>query len=228
MPAYFSDQSLRFLHNLSRHNERDWFHAHRADYETHVREPFQRLLADLQPDLAAVSLQFRADPRPVGGSLFRIHRDTRYAHDKSPYKRWQGAKLFHARHREVPTPSWYIHLQPGENFLAAGIWHPETPVLRRIRQFLVDNPQGWRRAAHDPALQRRWRLSEDEMLVRVPRGYPEDFEFRDDLRRRNFVIVRALDDATMTGPRLRQTIARELAATAPFMDYLCAALDLEF
>mgnify|MGYP002718352250 CR=1 FL=1 len=115
-----------------------------------------------------------------------------------------------------------------ENFLAAGIWHPETPVLRQIRQFLVDNPQGWSRAAHDPALRRRWSLSEDGMLVRVPRGYPDDFEYRDDLRRRNFVILRALDDATMTGPRLRQTIARELAATAPFMDYLCAALDLEF
>lgn len=228
MPAYFSEQSFRFLRGLARHNERAWFQAHKADYEAHVREPFQRLLDDLQPDLAAVSTQFRADPRAAGGSLFRIHRDTRFANDKAPYKRWQGARLFHARHREVPTPSWYLHLQPGENFIAAGIWHPDTPVLRRIRQFLVDNPQGWRRAANEPAFRRRWNLSDDGMLVRVPRGFPDDFEFRDDLRRRNFVVVRAIDDATMTGPRLRQTVARDLATTAPFMDYLCAALDLEF
>ena len=228
MSSYFTDRSLKFLRALARHNERAWFQAHRHEYETHVREPFQRLLGDLQAPLARVSAHFRSDPAKVGGSLFRIHRDTRYANDKSPYKRWQGAKLFHARHREVPAPSWYIHLQPGENFLAAGIWHPETPVLRRIRQFLVDNPQGWGRAAHDPALCRRWSLSADDMLVRVPRGYPDDFDYRDDLRRRNFVILRPLDDATMAGPRLRQTIARELAATAPFIDYLCAALDLEF
>lgn len=228
MTVYFSDRSFRFLRGLARHNERDWFHAHKADYEAHVREPFQRLLGDLQPALAAISPHFRADPRPLGGSLFRIQRDTRYARDKSPYKPWQGARLFHARRREVPAPSWYLHLQPGEHFFAAGIWHPDTPVVRRIRQFIVDNPEGWRRAAHAPAMARRYPLSDDEMLVRPPRGFPEDFPFLDDLRRRNFIVVRPLDDDLMTGPRLRATLERDLRATAPFMDYLCAALDLEF
>lgn len=228
MTAYFSDRSFRFLRGLARHNEREWFHAHKADYEAHVREPFQRLLGDLQPALAALSPHFRADPRPLGGSLFRIQRDTRYARDKSPYKPWQGARLFHERRREVPAPSWYLHLQPGEHFFAAGIWHPDTPVVRRIRQFIVDNPDGWRRAAHAPAMARRYPLSDGEMLVRPPRGFPEDFPFLDDLRRRNFIVVRTLDDGVMTGPRLRATLERDLQATAPFMDYLCAALDLEF
>jgi uncharacterized protein (DUF2461 family) len=62
----------------------------------------------------------------------------------------------------------------------------------------------------------------------VPKGYPDDFPFPDDLRRRNFVAERAIDDDTMTGPRLRQVLANDLAALAPFVDYLCAALDLEF
>jgi uncharacterized protein (DUF2461 family) len=66
------------------------------------------------------------------------------------------------------------------------------------------------------------------MLVRPPRGFPPDFEFIDDLRHRNFVAVRAIDDAVMTGPRLRQVLATDLTALAPFVDYLCAALDLEF
>ncbi|TWG86144.1 uncharacterized protein (TIGR02453 family) [Luteimonas sp. J16] len=228
MSTYFTDKSLKFLRALARHNERAWFQAHKADYEAHVREPFQRLLGDLQVPLARVSTHFRSDPAKVGGSLFRIHRDTRFSNDKTPYKTWQGARLFHERSRQVPAPSFYLHLQPGNGFFGGGIWHPELPVQRRVRQFIFDNPGGWKAAAHAPAFRRRFDLDRDEMLVRPPRGFPPEFEFIDDLRHRNFVAWRPLEDATMTGPRLLSILAKDLQAMAPFMDYLCAALDLEF
>lgn len=228
MPTYFTDASFRFLRALARHNERAWFQAHKADYETHVRAPFQRLLTDLQPALASISPHYRADPKPLGGSLFRIQRDTRFANDKSPYKTWQGARLFHARGRQVEAPSFYLHLQPGECFVGAGLWHPQPDTLRRVRHFLLDNPGGWRAAAHAPAFRKRFDLDDSETLARIPRGFPADSEFADDLRRRNFVAFRALDDGTMTGPRLRTMLEADLAALAPFVDYLCAALDLEF
>ena len=228
MPTYFSAASFRFLRGLARHNERAWFLAHKADYESHVRAPFQRLLADLEPALHAVSPQFRVDPRPVGGSLYRIQRDTRFAADKTPYKTWQGARLVHERRGQLATPLFYLHLQPGNCFVGAGLWHPDTPVQRRLRQFIFDNPAAWAAAAHAPAFARRYRLDDDDMLVRPPAGYPKDFAFIDDLRRRNLVAWRAIDDATMAGPRLRTVLARDLAALGPFVDYLCAALDLEF
>lgn len=228
MTTYFSEASFKFLRGLARHNERAWFLAHKAGYEATVREPFQRLLADLQPALAAISGQFRSEPKTVGGSLFRIQRDTRFSGDKAPYKSWQGARLFHARSRQVEAPSFYIHLQPGGCFVGGGIWHPSTPALRRIRQFIVDNPGGWQAAAHAPAFRRRYDLESGEMLVRNPPGFPADFRFIDDLRHKNFVAVRAIDDATMAGPRLRATLEKDLQALAPLVDYLCAALDLEF
>jgi len=228
MTTYFDERSFRFLRGLRRHNERAWFQANKAVYDDHVRAPFQRLLADLQPALAAVSEHYRSEPKGVGGSLFRIQRDTRFANDKTPYKSWQGARLFHARSRQVPAPSFYLHLEPGECFVGAGLWHPETPTQRKVRQFIVDNPGSWKAAAYAPAFRRRYDLESSDMLVRAPRGFPAEFEFLDDLRRRNFVATRAIDDATMTGPRLRQTLERDLQALAPFVDYLCAALDLEF
>lgn len=228
MATYFSDKTFKFLRALARNNEREWFHAHKPDYEAHVREPLQRLVTDLQPDLATVSLHYRADPKAVGGSLYRIHRDIRFSRNKTPYKSWQGMRLFHERFRETIAPLWYLHLQPGNCFIAAGIWRPESPALRRLRQFIVDNPAGWKAAAHAPAFRRRYRMGEDDMLVRPPRGFPADFAFIDDLRHRNFIALRDIGDSVVTGPRLRQVLARDLAATAPFMDYLCAALDLEF
>lgn len=228
MTSYFSDASFKFLRNLEHHNDKAWFNEHKAQYEEHVRQPFLRLITDLQPALAEVSEHFRADPRTQGGSLFRIYRDARFSNDKSPYKSWQGARLFHARRREVAAPSFYIHLQPGGCFVGAGIWHPEPDTQRRIRQFIFDNPGSWKTAAHDPKLLRRFELAQEEKMVRSPRGFPADFEFLEDLKQRNWVMWRSLDDAAMTGPRLLGTLEKDLAALGPFVDYLCAALDLEF
>jgi uncharacterized protein (TIGR02453 family) len=228
MSTYFSAASFRFLRALARNNDKAWFAAHKQQYEDHVREPFLRLLVDLQPDLAQVSTHFRSDPKTVGGSLFRIYRDARFSNDKSPYKPWQGARLYHERRKQVPAPSFYLHLQPGQCFVGAGLWHPEPDTQRRIRQFIVDNPGSWKAAAHAPKFRKRFEFEEAEKLVRAPRGFPAEFEFIDDLRHRNFVFWRSLPGETVTGPRLRQVVAADLAALGPFMDYLCAALDLEF
>lgn len=228
MATYFTDKSFKFLRGLARNNERPWFLAHKDEYDAHVREPFQRLLTDLQPDLHAVSEHFRSDPKTVGGSLFRIQRDTRFANDKTPYKTWQGARLFHARSKQVPAPSFYLHLQSGNSFIGAGLWHPETSTQRQIRQFIFNNPGSWKAAAHAPALRRRFDLEDEEMLVRPPHGFPADFEFIDDLKHKNFVVSRVIEDSVMLGPKLRQTLAKDLQTLGPFVDYLCAALDLEF
>lgn len=227
MSTYFTDKTFKFLRALGRNNNRDWFTAHKADYETHLRQPFLRLITDLQPDIAAISPHYRADPRPMGGSLFRIYRDTRFANDKTPYKTWSGARFFHERSKQVAAPSFYLHIAPGDCFVGGGIWHPEPDTQRRIRNFLLDNPSGWKQAVQAPAFKRRFELSGDS-LVRPPRGFPADHELIEDIKRKDFVAGAALDDDTVLGPRLRRTVAANFAALAPMVDYLCAALDLEF
>lgn len=228
MTSYFSDHGLQFLRMLADNNDRAWFHAHKQDYQTHVRAPFQRLLSDLQAPLRQASEHYLSDPKAVGGSLFRIHRDTRYSADKAPYKPWQGARLYHRRRRQTPAPAYYLHLQPGHSFIGAGLWHPEPETLRKLRQFIVDNPVAWQAAAHAPPLRRRYSFDDDEKLRRPPRGFDPQFAFIDDLRQRNFIAYRRLDDAMMTGPRLLPSVSRDLRTLAPWMDYLCAALELEF
>ncbi|MDX2298288.1 MAG: DUF2461 domain-containing protein [Xanthomonadaceae bacterium] len=227
MSTYFSDQTFRFQRALARHNEREWFHAHKADYEAHLRQPFLHLIADLQAPLAKLSAHFVADPRPVGGSLFRIHRDTRFSKDKTPYKPWAGARLYHQRSRETEAPSFYIHIAPGDSFVGGGLWHPGNPTTRRVRSFIADNPSTWQRFTHAAKFREHCNMVGDT-LVRPPAGFPADHPLIEDLKRKDFVAVCALDDALVTGPKLIPAIAERLTLVAPLIDYLCAALDLEY
>ena len=227
MSAYFGAQTLRFFADLERHNERAWFHANKARYEEHVRAPFLRLIADLAAPLQAISPHMTAEPKAVGGSLFRIQRDTRFSGNKAPYKTWAGARFAHERGREVPAPVFYLHLQPGRSFLGGGLWHPEPPVQRRIREFIVDNPDAWKRAVHSSAFRKRF-VMDGDTLVRAPRGFDPQHPLLEDLKRKDFVASQPLDDAAITGPRLRQQVVSGFTAAAPLLDYLCAALELEF
>lgn len=227
MSSYFTPRTFRFLRALARHNEREWFQAHKADYEAHVREPFLQLIGDLQAPLAQISPHYIANPRRMGGSLFRIHRDVRFSNNKAPYKTWSGARCYHERARQVHCPSFYIHIEPGNNFFGGGLWHPETATQRRIRDFIVDNPDAWTRATRDPAFLRRFAWG-GESLVRTPQGYPADHPLIVDLKRRDFVVSQHLSDEAVTGPVLLDTLVDGFKAAAPLVDYLCAALDLEF
>jgi uncharacterized protein (TIGR02453 family) len=83
---YFTPDLFRFLRELKAHNNRDWFQANKERYERSLRDPFLQLVSDLGPRLKAISAQFVADPKPVGGSMMRIYRDTRFSKDKTPYK----------------------------------------------------------------------------------------------------------------------------------------------
>ena len=240
MPTYFTAKTFRFQRALAKNNNREWFTAHKVEYEEHLKQPFLRLITDLQAPLAKISTHFRADPKPVGGSLFRIYRDTRFANDKTPYKAWAGARFFHERTKianpdatlqrpgtAIEAPSFYLHIQPGNCFIGGGLWHPETATQRRIRDFIVENPESWKKATRAPAFRRKFDMHE-ESLSRPPRGYPADHELIDDLKRKNYVAMASLDDATVTGPRLLKAVGDGLRGCAPLIDYLCAALDLEF
>jgi uncharacterized protein (TIGR02453 family) len=225
--TYFSTATFRFLRALSRNNNRAWFHAHSADYERHVREPFLQFIADLQAPLAKISTHYRADPRKSGGSLFRIHRDTRFAGDKTPYKHWAGARFFHERRREVEAPSFYLHIQPGDCFAGGGIWHPESQTLKRMRDFIVDNPAAWTRATRSKSFREHFGFW-GESLKRPPRGFDPQHELIEDLKRRNFAAGGEISDAVVCSDKLLGTVVATFKRLAPMNDYLCAALDLEF
>lgn len=224
---YFSEKTFWFLNNLHKNNNREWFTDHKADYETHVRQPFLTLIGDCQAPLASISPHYVADPRTVGGSLFRINRDARFSKDKSPYKHFSGARFYHQRGRDSEAPKFYFHLQPGHCFIAAGLWHPEPETLRKVRQFILDNPASWKKAVYSKKFRDIY-SREAESTVRVPRGFPADHEFVDDLKLKSFIAAAPISDDIVCSDKLLKVIASACKDLSPMMDYLCAALDLEY
>ena len=130
--AYFSDASLEFFVGLAEHNAKPWFEAHRETYERTVKEPLQELVAAMDARFARFAPEIGGDPRR---SVFRLHRDVRFAKDKSPYKTHAACWFFHrdahkgvGRESEGGSAGFYFHLQPGSSFVGGGFWMPPAPA----------------------------------------------------------------------------------------------------
>ena len=167
------------------------------------------------------------DPRGQGGSMFRIYRDTRYANDKTPYKTWSGARLFHERARQVDAPSFYLHFQQGDCFVGGGKWHPEPESVKRIRDFIANNPAAWKKATRSKSFTSHFTLG-GASLVRPPRGFEPEHELIEDLKRKDFVAMEGFADSIAISAELRPLLVDRFKRVAPLVDYLCASLDLEF
>jgi len=223
----FPAQTLEFLTALARHNERAWFDANRHRYETLVREPALAFIEQMAPRLQPISDQFNALARKSGGSLMRVYRDTRFSREKTPFKTNIGIQFRHRLGRDVHAPGFYLHIEPDDCFIGAGIWHPAPPVLARIRDFIADNPAGWQGALTHKPLHRAFRLAGDS-LTRPPRGYPADHPLIEDLKRKDFIALKPFDPTRIHSPRFPDFVARGFADAAPLVRYLCSAVEVGF
>lgn len=219
----FGPETFAFLAELDQNNERPWFEANRERYERVVRQPALAFIAAMAPALAKFAPHFVADPRPVGGSLMRIHRDTRFSADKRPYKSNIGMHFRHSVGKDIHAPGLYVHIEPGKSFLGVGLWRPEPEPLARVRARLVAKADQWRAATGGAAFRKRWRL-EGDSLVRVPKGFDPLHPLADDLRRKDHIAACAVEPAVFAGPV--KDVAERFAAAKPYLEFLCSALDL--
>src|SRR5947209_18239113 len=120
--AYFTPAFFKFFADLKKHNNKPWFDANKARYETVVRAPLLAFIADFGPTLRRITPHLVADPRPVGGSMFRIYRDTRLSKDKSPYKTHASVHYAHRDHAR-PAPRSYLSLAPAPAHPGRGPCH---------------------------------------------------------------------------------------------------------
>ena len=224
---HFTPALFKFLRELNKNNTREWFQANKDRYETDVRNPLLGFIADFAPYLEEISPQFVAEPRRSGGSMFRIHRDTRFSKDKSPYKTHAAAQFRHARGKDVHAPGFYLHLEPRQVFAGTGLWRPDSATTKKIRDAIVAKPAAWKRARSGRALLALCTF-EGESLKRPPRGYDADHPLIEDIKRKDFLALAPFSQAEVCAGDFLQRFARFCRTVAPYTAFLTDAVDLEW
>jgi uncharacterized protein (TIGR02453 family) len=219
MAAYFGPGLFSFLSALQAHNDREWFQANREQYVAEVEAPMLRFIADLAPQLATISPAFVVDRRRVGGSMHRIHRDTRFSADKSPYKTHVSAIFPHAERKRAPSvPGFYLHLQPGSCMGGGGIHHPDTATLTRIRLAIAEQPPEW------AVVKKSGIEIQGGTLKRAPAGFPPAHPLIEDLRRKDFYALVSFTEPDVCGADFLERYVAVCRQVAPLVAFLTRAL----
>jgi uncharacterized protein (TIGR02453 family) len=225
----FPPAALTFLRQLRRNNRREWFTERKARFEELLMVPMREFVEEMDVRLAHLAPEIGGSPKR---SIFRIHRDVRFSRDKSPYKThvacWFTALAAgHGVGSEThgAGAGFYFHLEPGASLVAGGIWMPPRDSLQRIREAIAEAPREFERSITAPAFRRRFgSLTEERVLVRVPRPWDAAHPAARWLRFQSFTASAPLADATVTGPRLLAAVERDVRVLLPMVRWLNAAL----
>ena len=224
----FPTDSVKFLAELERHNNRPWFQANRERYEHSVRGPAVAFIEAMEPRLEQFAPHIYADPSPSGGSLKRIYRNTRFSPDKTPYKTNIGIQFLHEHgedaHAQPVLPRRADRILPGLRDLAA-----RRADMAAIRKRIVERPDNWvaaRRSGLRANLgQRHGRPGQE----RLPRSFdPQGPNIEDIKGARSSWACWTCRRELLHSPRLLPHVACAFAAAGPLMKFLCKALSLPY
>ncbi len=225
-PEYrpFGPEFFRFLRELAKNNDRDWFSENKARYLEQVQAPSLAFVRAVGPELGALSRRLVADARPSGGSIMRVYRDVRFSKDKSPYRTTVG---IHFMHERSPTtdehlPGFFLHLAPDDSWVYAGVWQPETAPLDLIRRSIVHRAAEWKKVrASVPEI-------EGESLKRPPAGFAADHPLIEDLKRKGFTTGTPFKDAAVIGPGFPDRFVTACRSLDPLNRFLAKAIQVDY
>ncbi len=217
-----TDLVLSFLKELEQNNNREWFHANKGWYDEAKLE-VEELVNTIIPGIA------RFDPSvkfiTAKECMFRIFRDIRFSKGKLPYKINFGSWITSAGRKSF-GPGYYIHIQPGESFLAAGIYMPDPGTLKKIRQEIYYNIAEFKSILGSKELVKIVKgIDEMDRLKRPPKDFPADFPDIDILKNRHFTISYTLSDKQLTETGFPQSVVKIYQAMHPLNLFLGRAID---
>lgn len=213
---------LKFLKDLARHNNRDWFEKNKQRYLT-AKESFEQVVTAVLNDIAKFDPPLAAlNPKKLP---FRIYRDIRFSKDKRPYKTNMGAG-FSPNGRLVQEPGYYLHIQPGgKSFVAGGIYMPDATNLAKIRQEIDYNPVDLKKIMK----MRKFRelfgdFDPFDKLKTAPKGYSKDHPNIEWLKLKSFIVETSFTDQQVTGKKFISLVASTCRTIKPLNDYLHEAI----
>lgn len=209
-----------FLNALAANNDRTWFAEHRSEYDALRAQwigQLQRLIdamaSSYAPELAGLEAK---------NCLYRIYRDIRFSNDKSPFKTYFSA-LISPRGRHYDGACYYVHVGGGplaENGLYGGLWHPEAPVLRKVRKAIIDNIEEFHGIIDSPELNREFPGWYGDRLKTIPKGYDKDHPEAEILRLKEYGRFHSCSQAFFESEDWPERAAALFALVKPLNDFL--------
>ena len=215
--------AYRFLIELGLNNTKPWFEAHRATYESAVKVPVAALVGEVSAELARRGVPLEGDPKR---SSFRIHRDTRFSNDKTPYKTQSGSVWYRQGSGKDGAGVLYFHFAAEGCFAAAAFYRPDAEVLGAIRERIRVHPDRFLAMQHELSAS-KMALDMGDSLTRMPRGF-EDFKdspVASALRLRSLIVRQDLPLEVTTGPALVGAIADVGERALPLLRFGWDAVD---
>jgi uncharacterized protein (TIGR02453 family) len=217
----FPAETLRFLRALKRNNRREWFNAHRDDYEAYVRRPMTAIVERLAVDLRGFAPELVATPTV---SMYRIYRDTRFSDDKTPYKTHVAAVFPTRGLLKHEGAGAYFHISPDEVWIGGGMYSPQPPQLLAVREHIAGHLKQLRAIVESPGFRKHLGELGGDKLTRVPRGFSRDHPAAEYLKFKHFVAGADLPATLATSPTFYKTVLTVFREVVPLARFLNAPL----
>jgi len=227
MAQYYTHRLFDFLHQVATNNNREWFHAHKGEYDE-LRalwmEELDRLIALMtawEPQLASQSARSCA---------YRFYRDTRFSQDKSPYKTFFSAAIS-PWGRKLPRAGFYLHMGIDEenlwggSGLYGGIWCPDTAMLNKLRHAIVDNIDEFEEIINNPEFVKHFPSWIGDSLKNVPKGWDKDHPQAGLSKLKEYGRLCSCKEAFFRDPAWVEIAAHRFSLLKPLIDFLNYSLD---
>ncbi|MES2838369.1 MAG: DUF2461 domain-containing protein [Bacteroidota bacterium] len=214
--------TIIFLENLKKNNNRDWFLENKSTYEN-AKNDFIELVATVIKELSKSDKSIAGiEPKSC---VFRINRDVRFAKDKSPYKTNFGASI-NKNGKKSFSAGYYIQIEPSNSFIGGGIYMPPADVLNKIRQEIDYNGIDFKKIILNKNFTQTYGALEDfDKLVNPPKGYHKTNDNIELLKLKSYIATKTLSKKEILDPNAGKAIAKDLTVLIPLFTFLNTALD---
>jgi uncharacterized protein (TIGR02453 family) len=217
-------QTLKFLTQLKKNNNKPWFDEHRPQYEA-ARIDFSNFI-----QLMIDALQ-KSDTTITGLTskecMFRINRDIRFSKDKTPYKTNFGASIKRGGRKSIYA-GYYFHCAPGESFIGGGLWMPDVVELKKVRQEIDYNWEEFQEIINNKNFKKTYGdiyQGGDIKLSTVPKGYEKDNPAIEYLKLKSFIAETPVSDDELTKASLHKKTLAAFEALQPLLNFMNRAVE---
>ena len=216
------DFILKFLKDLAKHNDREWFEKNKSRY-LEAKQGFEEVVAAVLKELSKFDDGLGGlDPKKLP---FRIYRDVRFSKDKSPYKINMGAG-FSPNGKLVQEPGYYLHIEPGnKSFVAGGIYMPDAPNLAKIRQEIDYNGEKLVKILKSKSFKSMYDgLDDFDKLKTMPKGYEKTHPHIEILKHKSFIVSRSFTDKQVIDKNFIKAVGQSAKVIRPLNIFIREAI----